>query len=164
MSEWIVIIKKLRKDELSAIEVQVTTRAFMGQFFACYDRKLVTPYMHIFSAHLHEFKQINGTINSFNIQGLEKLNDLTTSQFFRATNRRKTNKCKKRAPDVEIAAHDRNGGTIAANNDYNPFVNADSDADSVDEDEQNTDKIWIKQMIELRNRNDKQSFLKSNTL
>ena len=80
----------LRKDELSVAEIKAMTNEFMEAYFACFERSSVTPYLHIFVAHLHEFKQINGTINNFNMQGLEKLNDMTTNQFFRATNKKKT--------------------------------------------------------------------------
>ena len=98
----------------------------MEHFFNVYGSNVATPYLHIFAAHIHEFKQIHNEINSFNCQGLEKLNDLTTSQFFRATNKRimKKTKC--------------------------------------DEEDQTTDyKIWIRQILELRNRMDLQSFLQS---
>ena len=119
--------------------------------------------MHIFVAHLHEFKSINGAINSFNIQGLEKLNDLTTSQFFRATNRKKTNKCKKRSvSQVELPSINETVEIVnnvdKDNIDFNPFTNQELSSSSSSEDEQDNNKIWLKQMIELRNRNDEQSF------
>ncbi len=39
--------------------------------------------------HLHEFVELYGDVNLFNQQGLEKLNDQTTTQFFRGTNKKK---------------------------------------------------------------------------
>ena len=45
--------------------------------------------MHAFECHLHEFVQELGDINSFNQQGHEKLNDMTSVQYFRGTNRHK---------------------------------------------------------------------------
>ena len=106
------VITLLRKDELSADEVELMTSEFMDNYFTCYRHSSVTPYIHIFVAHLHEFKQINGSINNFNMQGLEKLNDMSTNQFFRATNKRTTDP-----------------------------------------------KLWIKQIIDLRNRMDLHSFI-----
>ena len=49
----------------------------------------VTPYIHIFVNHIWEFIIYIGEIdiNSFTLQGLEKLNDLTTQYYFRSTNR-----------------------------------------------------------------------------
>jgi len=37
--------------------------------------------------HLAEFISAFGDVDVFNIQGLEKLNDLTTQQYFRGTNK-----------------------------------------------------------------------------
>ena len=50
--------------------------------------KHVTPYMHALVAHLHEFLQIHGAIVPFTQQGLEKLNDVFTQQYFQSTNHR----------------------------------------------------------------------------
>ena len=96
----------LRKDEKNAAEIRNRTRQFMELFFSCYERSVVTPYLHIFAAHLHEFKEINNTINNFNLQGLEKLNDLTTMQFFKATNKRKTNRWRKTTADADAFNED----------------------------------------------------------
>lgn len=43
--------------------------------------------MHIFSSHLDEFVKIHGDVNKFNIQGLEKLNDITTIQYHKSTSK-----------------------------------------------------------------------------
>ena len=47
----------------------------------------MTIYMHCFVSHLPEFREIHGDFNIFNQQGLEKLNDYTTSQYFSSTNK-----------------------------------------------------------------------------
>ena len=47
-----------------------------------------TPYMHILTDHYHEFIKIHGSVNNFNIQGLEKLNNLTTQEVMGASNKR----------------------------------------------------------------------------
>ena len=97
--------------------LQQMTKEFMQHFFSVYDNNIATPYMHIFVANIHEFKKIHSIINAFNCQGLEKLNDLTTSQFFRATNKK----------------------TIKTN-------------ESIPLD----DRIWLRQILELRSRMDTQ--------
>ena len=43
--------------------------------------------MHTFSHHLWEMVKIHGDISLFTMQGLEKLNDLTTGHYFCSTNR-----------------------------------------------------------------------------
>jgi hypothetical protein len=48
----------------------------------------ITPYINTFVHHLHEFVELYGNVKVFNQQGLEKLNDQTTTQFFRGTNRK----------------------------------------------------------------------------
>ncbi|RNA40268.1 hypothetical protein BpHYR1_045704 [Brachionus plicatilis] len=48
----------------------------------------VTPNIHAFCSHVHQFQKFHGDINLFNLQGLEKLNDQTTIQYFRASNKR----------------------------------------------------------------------------
>ena len=49
------------------------------------DNKL-TPYIHAFVFHLTEFIRIHGSINKYNVQGLEKLNDFTTQYYHHWTN------------------------------------------------------------------------------
>lgn len=46
--------------------------------------------MHAFVSHLHEFVHLYKDINAFNCQGLEKLNDLSTGQYFKGTNKQDT--------------------------------------------------------------------------
>ena len=50
--------------------------------------KDVTPYMHILLYHVPEVLQRYGTIAIYNQQGLEKLNDELTQDYFRSTNHR----------------------------------------------------------------------------
>ncbi|RMZ97560.1 hypothetical protein BpHYR1_039871 [Brachionus plicatilis] len=41
-----------------------------------------------FFSHVHQFQKFHGDIILFNLRGLEKLNDQTTIQYFRASNKR----------------------------------------------------------------------------
>jgi hypothetical protein len=43
-------------------------------FRSYYHGDVVTPYIHIFVSHFHEFLELHGDLNLFNQEGLEKLN------------------------------------------------------------------------------------------
>ena len=62
--------------------------AWMLLFISVYQTKHVTPYMHILITHIPEFLDMYGTIIAFSQQGLEKLNDEVTQDYFRSTNHR----------------------------------------------------------------------------
>ena len=64
------------------------TKKWGQLFLRVYESKHVTPYIHIFITHLSQFVEQHKDVNSFNMQGLEKLNDLTTKQYFQATNKK----------------------------------------------------------------------------
>ena len=91
----------------------------------------VNPYLHILVAHLHEFKMIHGSVNNFNQQGLEKLNDRTTMEYFRATNKNKY---------AWRRANENGDERTIFDETYTIH--------------ENFDKIWLIQILELRNRND----------
>ena len=60
-----------------------------GQLFIeTYHDSNVTPYIHALMNHVSEFLTIHGSILPFTQQSLEKYNDVTTKDFFRATNHR----------------------------------------------------------------------------
>ena len=48
--------------------------------------KNVTPYMHVLVAHLPKLMKDHGNIRMFSQQGLEKLNDDITKDYFKSTN------------------------------------------------------------------------------
>jgi len=64
------------------------TGDWLTLFLKLFHSKHVTPYTHLFVGHLAQFIQTYGDVDVYNIQGLEKLNDLTTKQYHRATNRK----------------------------------------------------------------------------
>lgn len=47
--------------------------------------KHVTPYIHALMNHVGQFMRTHGSILPFTQQGLEKLNDITTKNFFRSS-------------------------------------------------------------------------------
>lgn len=60
----------------------------MTLFLSVYQTKHVTPYIHLLVSHVPEFLEIYRTISQFSQQGLEKLNDDITKDYFRSTNHR----------------------------------------------------------------------------
>ncbi|CAF4528699.1 unnamed protein product [Didymodactylos carnosus] len=59
-------------------------KEFSGIFADAY----ITPYMHVISDHMHEFQELDedDELACFNLQGAEKYNDLSTTDYFRSTN------------------------------------------------------------------------------
>ena len=51
---------------------------------------IITPYIHALANHVGEFLTLHGSLLPFTQQGLEKYNDATTKQYFRATNHKGT--------------------------------------------------------------------------
>ncbi|CAB4026649.1 Hypothetical predicted protein, partial [Paramuricea clavata] len=74
--------------EINKEQFHQKSKSFLDLFLNLYQTKHVTPYMHAFTWHVPEFIELYGTISIFTQQGLEKLNDKTTKDFFRSTNQR----------------------------------------------------------------------------
>lgn len=72
--------------QVSKEHVQEKSKSFLELFLKLYHTKHVTPYMHALVWHVPEFIELYGKISPFTQQGLEKLNDKTTKDFFRSTN------------------------------------------------------------------------------
>ena len=62
--------------------------SWLKLFTNVFPTKHVTPYMHLFSAHLCFFVELHGDVDIFNAQGIEKLNDQTTMQYYKGTNKK----------------------------------------------------------------------------
>jgi hypothetical protein len=71
-----------------ANDVERWTKNWLEIFLNHHFQKEVKPYIHVFCNHLHQFVEMHGNLNIFNIEGLEKLNDISTMEFFRSTNKR----------------------------------------------------------------------------
>ena len=105
---------------------------------------------------MHEFKRIDGqeqNISLFSLQGLEKLNDMTTMQFHRATNKNKFQKLKTSLqnfePDVtELRVNIEICGDIFDTSNSNESKMANNS--NLDR----NGKAYLVQLINLRNRND----------
>ena len=72
--------------EVNKEQMEEQCNIFLVMFLKLYPTKHVTPYMHALRWHVPEFIEMYGKISPFTQQGLEKLNDKTTKDFFRSTN------------------------------------------------------------------------------
>ena len=81
------IIKHVKLVEISHTDLKTRTQEWLDLFLTIYNKTTVTPYIHAFVSHLHEFVELYKDINAFNLQGLERLNEMTTSQYFKGTNK-----------------------------------------------------------------------------
>jgi hypothetical protein len=70
--------------DLGALE----TRLRKWLEFYIIEHPKITPYIHCFVFHMTDFLLLNPDLNLFNIQGLEKLNDLTKQFYFSQTNKK----------------------------------------------------------------------------
>ncbi|CAF1643698.1 unnamed protein product, partial [Didymodactylos carnosus] len=48
----------------------------------------ITPYIHILASHIAEFYQKYDDLNKYSLQGVEKMNDVLTIDYFRSTNKK----------------------------------------------------------------------------
>ena len=58
-------MNQLKKNELSPQNIKFQTSEWLKTFLLVYQKSNVTPYMHIFVSHLHEFVYLYGEINLF---------------------------------------------------------------------------------------------------
>lgn len=85
------IINKLKEDSINTEEIEFRTRDWLNTFYT-YMPDNITPYIHIFSAHLHQIIQSHLDLDIYNTEGLEKLNDIIKCAYKHASNRNKV-KC-----------------------------------------------------------------------
>jgi hypothetical protein len=86
-SDFYTIQNDVKNLKVNATQVKEQTRSWLALFLSVYNKTAVTPYIHAFVCHLHEFIELYSDINAFNLQGLEKLNEMTTGQYFKSTNK-----------------------------------------------------------------------------
>ncbi len=79
-------IKPLTDTDIQSFKIRV--KKWLSVFLSIYQTKHVTPYIHILVSHVPEFLEIYGSLSPFSQQGLEKLNDDITKNYFRSTNHR----------------------------------------------------------------------------
>lgn len=74
------------KDQMAAL-VKESTLAWGNLYTSISWRGSVTPYIHAFVDHLHEMIAEHGEVCLWTMQGLEKLNDILSKEFFMCTNK-----------------------------------------------------------------------------
>ena len=82
----------LSKEEISEFRRQ--TQRWITRFLSIYQSKHITPYVHLLVSHIPEFLELYGTLSPYSQQGLEKLNDDLTKDYFRSTNHRENDALK----------------------------------------------------------------------
>jgi hypothetical protein len=82
------LLSSSNQNEISIQDFENKTKLWLDLFLSLYQKKHVTPYMHALVWHVPEFLHLYKSICPFTQQGLEKLNDKTTKDFFRSTNQR----------------------------------------------------------------------------
>lgn len=77
-------------------EKKVSSKSFndsvtkwLKDFKQIFGEQEITPYIHMFGVHLPFFYDRFVNLNYFSAQGLEKLNDMSTFQYFKSTNKKK---------------------------------------------------------------------------
>ncbi len=73
---------------MTPTEFKIKAQSWLKLFLSVYLRKNVTPYMHSFVQHAADIVTRLGPLNNYSTQGLEKLNSLTTIDYFKGTNHR----------------------------------------------------------------------------
>lgn len=70
------------------LEVDNKINTWFGMFTDMYAGKYVTPYIHILRCHVVEILNEHRSVSVYTQEGLEKLNDLSTTNYFSSTNRK----------------------------------------------------------------------------
>ena len=76
--------RKMKEKEIK--DFTKSTKDWMALFTSVYQTKHTTPYMHVLQAHLPTLIRNHGNLRMFSQQGLEKLNDDITKDYFKSTN------------------------------------------------------------------------------
>jgi hypothetical protein len=83
-------LRVLTNEKVKLDEFDAKLKKWMNKLLSVYQTKQVTPYMHALFSHVSEFVALHGNKVAFTQQGLEKLNDITAKNYFRASNQRNT--------------------------------------------------------------------------
>ena len=87
--DFYCIYCQVKSNVLSSAQIKQRTKEWETDFLNLYEHKHITPYIHSFVHHLHEFASLYGDVNQFNLQGLEKLNLMSHGQVFRGSNKQR---------------------------------------------------------------------------
>lgn len=86
------IVNECNSNTLSQDHLQKRTEAWFSNFQKTSHYGDITPYIHIFTSHLHQQVEYLNTlelsISSFSMQGIEYMNNFDTKYFHRSTNKK----------------------------------------------------------------------------
>lgn len=85
-SSFYNLIKRLNSNHCESEKFSTDAKKWINDFCSIYQTRHVTPYAHALGMHVSEFIHLYGNITKFKEQGLQKLNDLTTTHYMRSTN------------------------------------------------------------------------------
>lgn len=85
--EFYNIYNSIKKKELDSKKCKEATNRWLKEYLNVYQTETVTPYIHAFVFHLHEFIELYGDIDLYTLEGSEKFNDICTTYYFRSSNR-----------------------------------------------------------------------------
>ncbi|KAJ8018208.1 hypothetical protein HOLleu_43930 [Holothuria leucospilota] len=88
-SEIMTYLKSITVSNIMRASLAMKCKEWIQLYCGIYQAKDVTPYMHILMFHVPEAIFLHGDINIFLQQGMEKMNDLVTSWYFRSSNHNK---------------------------------------------------------------------------
>jgi hypothetical protein len=74
------------KDEMARM-VEESTLSWGKLYLDLNSRDSITPYIHAFVDHLHQMIKQHGDVCLWTMQGLEKLNDILSKEFYMCTNK-----------------------------------------------------------------------------
>ena len=84
------VIKTHDLSQFDLTELEKRLKSWLVQYMEINESdSSITPYVHAFVFHMPEFLRKFKDINQFNMQGLEKLNDLATQYYHSSTNKHK---------------------------------------------------------------------------
>ena len=86
--DFLAIYDLLRSTSTNKEQIKQSASQWLKLFLEVYQTKHVTPYMHTLVFHVPEFIELYGSLAPFSQQGLERLNDNITKDYFRSTNHR----------------------------------------------------------------------------
>ena len=84
--DFLTLSKRIQEEDTVPEDFKVGAQSWVSLYLTLYQTKNVTPYIHAFAMHVWEFIKLYGSLEPYSQQGLEKLNDLTTLHYLRATN------------------------------------------------------------------------------
>ena len=87
---FLTIMSNIKDDKYTHEFARITIDNWLELFVKLFGFNSITPYIHIFTSHIHEFIENCKCLNNFNAQGLEKNNDTTSRIYFRGSNKKQT--------------------------------------------------------------------------